>query len=399
MNIFKLFKANGYNKKIAKEKVIIVDSTFPQLVPFGFRNREIAEYLRSYDFIKSYTMPRLYPDKEAWFSHPYGMTFKQFKTNKEKYLEYYPEIDPGKIQFFHSDACLGADLSYSFFLAETYTLLPLLEKNKIPFVFVLYPGGAFGIDFDKSDIMLQRIFSSEYFRKVIVTQEITKKYLLSKSLCHEDSIEYIYGGFIQFDKNQIMHKKKYQIEKKSFDICFVAAKYSDRGVDKGYDLFIECAKILCRKYNDIYFHIVGNWDKDDIDVSDIEDRVFFYGLRRPDFFPEFYSSMDIFLSPNRPFKLFPGNFDGFPLGADASFHGVALFLSDELKINTEYDSNEIVIVNADVEDIVSKINYYYDNIDQLYRISYSGQYKTHQLFSTELQIEKRIKIFENFIER
>lgn len=388
----------NFFKKTIKEDFIIIDSSFPQKIPFGFRNVEINEYFKRIKNCNSYTMYPMLPGPDAWFTHGYGVDRAQFEENKSGYLSHYPN-NSKRIRYLSPNKNYNVKLAYSFFLAETYVLLPFLEKNKIPFVFVLYPGGAFGLDNNKSDQMLRSIFGSEFFRGVIVTQDITREYLIRKKMCEKSKISYIYGGLVQFKKDQVLTKKYFHKDKKTFDICFVAAKYSDRGIDKGYDIFIDVAKKLSKKFDDIRFHVVGGFNKNEIDVSEIESKINFYGYKDSDFLLKLYSKMDIALSPNRPFKLFNGNFDGFPLGADASFCGTALFVSDNLGMNSKYvDRTDIVIIKNDSEKIFQDIIFYYNNLNLLYNISNNGQIKTQRLFNTDYQINSRQKIFNKYVE-
>lgn len=336
------------------------------------------------------------PGKNAWFGHSYGIANDQFIINKNGYLANYPD-NGDKVRYLKEGVRYKAKLAYSFFLAETYVLLPFLNKNKIPFVFVLYPGGGFGLNNGSSDRMLKDIFSSRYFRNVIVTQDITKRYLIDKKLCDESKISYIYGGFVQFNKDEVVPKKYYKQDKNTFDICFVAAKYSDKGVDKGYDLFIDIAKRLADKIDDIRFHVVGGFDENDIDVLDIKSKITFYGYKTPEFLVNLYSSMDIFLAPNRSGQLFEGSFDGFPLGIDAGYCGVALFVGDDLNMNSDYiDKQDIVIINTDTDKTVDSILLYYNNKEDLYELSAKGCLKTQQLFNTNYQINERIKVFSKY---
>ena len=87
-----------------------------------------------------------------------------------------------------------------------------------------------------------------------------------------------------------------------------------KGVDKGYDVFIEVARRLRGLHGDIVFHVVGSFDESDIDVSDLQEGIKFYGVRQTDFFPGFYASMDIIRAPNAPFGICPGSFDAFLTG-------------------------------------------------------------------------------------
>jgi len=384
-------------KRNKQQDFVVIDSIFPQKEPYAFRNSEINEYFKKIKNFSSYTMYPMLPDSDAWFSHGYGMSFNDFADNKKNYLNFYPD-NKDRILFLEEEKKYNFKLAYSFFLAETYTLLPFYEKNKVPFVFVLYPGGAFGIDFNESDKMLEKIFKSDYFSGVIVTQLITKDYLLTKKMCPDNKIFYIYGGFVQFNKNELGKKQLYKKDKNTFDICFVANKYSLGGIDKGYDLFIETAKMLCQKTTDIMFHVIGDFKSTEIDVSKINKRIKFYGIQKPTFLKEFYKKIDIFLSPNRPFSLFKGNFDGFPLGIDPIFCGVAGFVSDELGMNNHYvDGKDIIIIKNNSNKIANKILFYYKNLRKLYKLSKEGLNLTQKLFDIDYQIDERIKVFRKFV--
>lgn len=379
--------------KTIKGNFVIIDSTFPQGEPFGFRNIEINEYLSRIDGAEAYSMSVTEPWGDAWFPWSYGVDEATYKKNYEGYIDHYPEnankihhIDPGKKYRFK--------LAYSYFLAETYILLPFYEKNNIPFVFMLYPGGTFGLDNEASDAMLRRIMTSSCFRGVIVSQDITKQYLLKKSFCSPDKISYVYGGFVQFDKSEVKPKLLYKKDKKTFDVCFVAAKYTEQGIDKGFDLFIEAAKELVQKAEDIRFHVVGNFTETDVPALELEGKITFYGYQKKDFFLDFFSKMDILLSPNRPSKLYKGNFDGFPIGIDAGFCGTAMFVTDELRMNKHFTNNEdIVIVPLDATKIAERVSVYYNDLERLYRLSRRGMKISQGLFSIELQTMSRLDIF------
>jgi glycosyltransferase involved in cell wall biosynthesis len=383
----------GPFERMVRGEFCVIDSVFPQKMPFSFRNTEINEYFNRVRNFSSFTMHPMRPGAEAWFSHGYGAPKKEFKLNKEAYLRFYPE-NRGRIHYLSRRKRYDLTLAYSFFLAETYVLLPFYEKHHVPFVFVLYPGGGFGLNFGKSDDMLRRVLSSPCFRKVIVTQEITRDYLLSAGLTTGERVEHIYGSIVQFTKEDVRPKKRYQESKSTFDVCFVAAKYSRQGIDKGYDLFIEAARMLAQATPDIMFHVVGGFDADDMDVDDLGGRITFYGYRRPDFLAEFYSGMDVFLSPNRPYKLFTGSFDGFPLGMDAGYCGVAQFVSDPLDMNRHYlDGRDIVLVPLDSAEIASLVLSHYEDLDHLYELSARGQEKAQELFDITAQTSQRLKVF------
>lgn len=383
-------------RPIIKADFAVIDSQFPQKEPLGFRNTEITRYLRDLKNAHAFTMRPTSPGPEAWFRHCYGQTPEAFASNLRGYLQRYPE-NKNRISLLRPNIRYRIGLAYSFFLAETYTLLPFYENHNVPFVFVLYPGGGFGIGNPHSDAMLKKIFASPHFRGVIVTQRITQKYLKQRNLCPKQKVHYIYGGFVQFTDEEVPPKVSYPAQKKTFDIAFFGAKYSDNGVDKGYDLFIEAARLLATHPN-IRFHVIGGLGAEDIDVRDLGTKITFYGYQGPDFLRQFYASTDILLSPNRPGKLFEGNFDGFPIGIDASYCGAALFVSDPLSMNAYYSNEvDIVLIPLEAKQIAKLIESYYNKPEKLAKLAKRGQATTQKLFNTDLQIAARLSVFKQFL--
>jgi glycosyltransferase involved in cell wall biosynthesis len=295
-------------------------------------------------------------------------------------------------------------LAISVFLNNIYDNLTVLEKYNIPFIFTLYPGGGFALnDFD-SDRKLIEVFSSKLFRRVIVTQKITYEYLINNKLCPEDKIEYIYGGVVDnyiLNLNRL-HKKRYGRDKESLDICFVGHKYTTKGIDKGYDIFIDFAKIISKKYKNIKFHIVGDFTEEDINIDEIKNKIKFYGTKESTWFKDFYFDKDIIISPNRPFILSDGSFDGFPLtcSAEAMLNQVALFCSDELNLNTQFtDEKDLVIVRNNAKDISKVIEYYYNKPDKIKLISEQGFQAAKHIYSYRSQIKPRVKIIKNELKK
>jgi glycosyltransferase involved in cell wall biosynthesis len=374
------------------EDIVVIDSALPTKNSIGPRNSDLLEFAKKLPGFKYYTMYHMMPGKAAWFDHGYGMSRKQFNDNLKDYLSRYPEAK-GKVKYLSDKDSYHINLAYTYFLAETYTLLPFLERHNIPFVFLLNPGGAFAMDNKSSDDMLRAVFASPCFRKVILNQEPNHDYLIRKKLCTKQDAIYDFSGSAQFKLSDLKPKKFYPKDKSTFDICFVAAKYTPLGVDKGYDLFIGAAKQLARRYPDIRFHVVGGFDEHEIDVLDIKDAITFYGYMQPHKLPEFYCGMDIYLSPNRPGKLYQGNADGFPLSAGAMYCGVCGFNADETHLNTEFDDDEVVIVRTQVKDIVKKVEYFYEHLDELYGVSRKGQKKAQFFYDIDRHIDKRIQLF------
>ena len=110
--------------------------------------------------------------------------------------------------------------------------------------------------------------------------------------------------------------------------------------------------------------------------------------------------MDIILSPNRPFYLNDGEFDGFPLGTvvEAVLNGVVALLSDELNQNKVFvDFEDLIIVKNEEEDIIKKIKFLIKNPLILKAISISGKKKFQKIYSNEIQMKPRIETLKKII--
>jgi glycosyltransferase involved in cell wall biosynthesis len=297
---------------------------------------------------------------------------------------------------------IACKLLYFIFLNNAYSYLEIAEKFKIPLVFELYPGGGFVINNASSDKKLKRICESPCFKKVIVTQKITYDYLIKNNLCTPDKIELIFGVVTPLEK---LHSgfltKHYGFSKDTLDICFVAHRYMRLGEDKGYDVFIEVAKKLCEKYDNIKFHVAGSFDETVVDITEIKDKITFYGILKGKSFDNFFIDKDIILSPNKPSLLAKGAFDGFPTGCcvDAGLSNTAIFCTDELHLNDGYFKNdeEIVIIPHNTDEIVKKIEYYYKNPATLKAIAENGCQRIKDLYSFDKQLAPRIALLKKEI--
>jgi glycosyltransferase involved in cell wall biosynthesis len=236
------------------------------------------------------------------------------------------------------------------------------------------------------------------FRKVIVTQSVTRDYLLRKGFCSEEEIEFIFGVVLLSDTLGEVpgHRTRYGLTKKSLDICFVANKYTPPVIYKGYDRFVACARILASRLPEVHFHVVGTFTEDDVELGDLRNRITFYGHQLTPFFPEFYSRMDIILSPNMPFVFKPGSFDGFPTGScvEAALCGTAMFVSDELKMNQGRlkDGEELVIISCEPEEIAEIIEKYTVDPRRLADLAENGARASRTLFSIDTQMARRLRV-------
>ena len=378
--------------------IAIVDDIFPHPLS-AFRFQEFTCYLQEFKNLEIYS-------SGASVGILGESTFDEIIIDfKVKYPEYAAQIKNLKM-----DDIINTKLIYAVFLINIYLNIQQIERSNTPFIFTLYPGGGFGLNTANSDMMLKRVMSSPCFRKVIVTQKVTYDYLIARHLCRPDQIKFIFGVVTPLKQieSEYSGKKHYGIEKNNLDICFVAYKYTNKGVDKGYDVFIDVARQLCQHHDNINFHVVGGIDEHEIDVSDLKGKITFYGKRDMDWFDSFYKDKDIILSPNIPGTMYPGSFDGFPTGScvDAGLRKTAIFCTDELDLNAKtfsagnefVEGEEIVIIPHEAGKITSMIEGYYHDPQKLKALAENGSLRIKRLFGFEAQILPRIALLKKEIE-
>jgi glycosyltransferase involved in cell wall biosynthesis len=365
-----------------KERLIILDDFFPSLAT-AFRIAEINSILTHFESAVVYSTC---PDRQVF----------------QEYADSYPEF-ANRVRKFHPLRRLKGSGAYVIFLNNIISYLDYLEKAQLPFVFELYPGGGFYLDDAASDAHLKRVVESPMFRKVIVTQSVTRDYLLSKKFCGEKEIEFVFGVVVLSGAlgRAHGHRARYGLNKKSLDICFVANKYTPPVVYKGYDRFVACARILARRFPEAHFHVVGTFTEDDVELGDLRDRITFYGHQLTSFFPEFYSEMDLIVSPNMPFVARPGSFDGFPTGScvEAALCGAAMFVSDELKMNQGRlkEGEEVVIISCEPEDIAETVGRYIVDPSLIAGLAQNGQRAIEELFAVDVQMGPRLKVLSDLL--
>nr|WP_315174710.1 glycosyltransferase family 4 protein [uncultured Flavobacterium sp.] len=378
-------------KGISKVDLLIYDDVFPHPIS-GFRLEEFSVLLKRFKKSKILMTPDSYP------------ALKTPKTEHQNHINELIVLFPffkKKMKFRKSYININAKLFYCVFIQNIFPNLWWLEKYKIPFAFTLYPGGGFQIDDLASDMKLKEVFSSPQFRKVIVTQLYTKEYLINNNFCPNDKIEYVFGCVVPQNSKVNSNKEKnlFLKGKDTLDICFCAAKYMDKGLDKGYDLFIEAAISIANKYDFVRFHVIGGFDKTEIDVTVLKDKITFYGYQNFENLAVIFKNTDIIVSPNRPFCLGKG-FDGFPLGTviEAAFNGAVALVTDKLNQNSFFVNNEeIVIIESTSESIVKEIEKLIDNPEKLYSLSRKGREKFIEIYSNDFQMKPRIELLDKII--
>jgi len=376
-------------KGIKKADLLIYDNIYPHPVS-GFRHEEFTVLLSEFSKSKIIMWPSSYPIINTPISEHKNHIKSLIQVNKSfsKKLK----IRKGFIN-------INAKLFYCVFISNIYDNLKWLEKYKIPFIFTLYPGGGFQIDNEIIEKKLKKIFNSPMFKKVIVTQKFTKDYLINKNLCKDENIEFIFGGVVpQISiQKELNDKKSYLVNKPTFDVCFCAAKYTPRGEDKGYDVFIDFAHQIATKYDFIRFHIIGGFAENDIDISLIKDKIQFYGYQKFEELSIIYKNMDVLVSPNKPFILGKGSFDGFPLGTvvEAALNGVVSIITDELKQNSLFITNEdLIIIESKSSSIEKEIIALIEQPKKLYLISKKGRQKFMEVYANEIQMKTRIELLK-----
>jgi glycosyltransferase involved in cell wall biosynthesis len=394
--LVKLIKGEKFipYKGLKKTDLLIFDNIFPHPVS-GFRYEEFAVLLSSFR-----------NSKIIMSSSAYSVVNTSVKDHKNHIKDFIKQNKSlkNKLKLRKGFVNVNAKLFYCVFISNVFNNLNWLEKHEIPFVFTLYPGGGFQLNEILSDNKLKKVFASPMFRKVIVTQKITYDYLINNNFCKSDDIQFIFGGVvpqISLDKD-LTNKKSYLINKATFDICFCAAKYTPKGVDKGYDVFIDFAHMIAKEYDFIRFHIVGGFAEDEIDVSAIKDRIHFYGYQNFESLGAIYKNMDVLISPNKPFVLGKGAFDGFPLGTvvEAVLNGVVVLITDELKQNNIFISDvDLILIKSEIYSIKKEIIDLIDFPEKLYSISEKGKEKFLEVYSNKIQMLPRTILLQNEISK
>lgn len=393
---FKLFRVLTskdqyfFYKGFKKFDLIIYDDLFPHPIS-GFRNEEFKELLSKFINSKILLQSSAYPIVNSLKSQ-HEDDIADFKEHN-KTLENKLEIKRGFIN-------INTKLFYCIFLNNIYENIDLLEDFKIPFVFTLYPGGGFKLNESLSDLKLRRVLSSLMFRGVIVTQNITHDYLTLNKLCPTKDIHFIFGCVVPqiSATNYLANKKYYLVDKPTFDICFCAAKYTEKGIDKGYDVFIAFAHLICKEFDFVRFHIIGGFDENDIDVSELQDKISFWGYQNFNSLGTIYKKMDAIVSPNVPFMLSKGAFDGFPLGTviEAALNGVVVLVTDELKQNSVFcDGEDLIIIQNDVNSIAVEIRSLINSPQRLKDIADVGRKKFMEVYANDKQLSPRVDILKN----
>lgn len=358
-----------------KGRICILDDFFPNLLT-GFRIAEYNEYLEQI------------PELLILSDYP------AFHEAHAAYRRQYPQF-ADRILPLQEELLKNCRFVYMNFLNNAVKFLPLLEKTGIPFMFTLYPGGGFGLNEQESDVKLQRVCSSPLLKKIITTQNITAAYLHERF--PDLATQHLYGVAVNplYFEKPLQERSYYQAGKATFDVCFVAEKYMASGANKGYPEFAAMMKLVASQAPEARFHVVGSFSAEDGDIDGLEERLTFYGSLTTRQLKDFFIQMDLIVSPNQPYLLSPGNFDGFPTGCctEASLCGVAVICTDILRLNEYYrHGQDILLTSAEPDEISSLALDLYHQPDRLQTLARNGQQSSIRLFSPQAQLKSRLEI-------
>jgi lipopolysaccharide transport system ATP-binding protein len=361
-------------------RIAVLDDYFPWLLT-GFRIAEYNWYLDAF------------PELLIFSAHP------DFETVHAEYAATYPK-HADRVRRYDQSSLNGRDFAYLNFLNNAHHFLPELERRGIPFVFTLYPGGGFGLNDPDSDAKLNRVLASPLLRCVIATQPVTVDYLAAWPAV---DVRYINGGGINpmyFDRPS---NRRTVPAPAAARICFVAEKYMERGANKGYPEFIAAATTLALEFPNLQFSIVGSFTSDDVPLDPaVRSRFRFLGTLPTVELKAFFQGQDLIVSPNRPFVLGPGVFDGFPTGCcvEAALCGVTIVCSDVLGLNRAYvDGEDIVICDPDPAAIVGRVRELVMDPQRLSRIGTRGRATTRAAFDPRRQLGERTALLRRYATR
>ncbi len=339
---------------------------------------------------------KIYTDLSQYKNYDLGKTYNENLDMLSKEYSYLEK----KIFLIKKINFVNSKLFYFIFIYNTLKFFRIAESLNIDFVFTLYPGGGFNLGDVEFNKQLKNVFSSKNFKGVIVNQHHIKSYLIQNELCSEKTIKLVPGIPLNIDVENDFNEIKFEEKLK---ILFFANKYTPLGIDKGFDVFVETAKILKSRVPEVSFHIIGDFNKNDVD-NEVQSYFTFYGKLRKSDYIKILKKTQIIISPNKPFHINPYAFDGFPLSTcvEAGLHNNVILATDYFNESTNIgfinNINFIKISNnpEEISKIILTLN---KDRDKLKAIANSGKEKIINMYSFENQITPRIEFFKNLLNK
>lgn len=375
-----------------EKKLLIIDTIFPS----RFSSFRFGEFLEILDKIpESRVMSSIWDTPQLHKSTSFFEVLENFSVENKTLRS--------RVGALHQKRDFDADLVYTVFLNNAALLWqdhPKMQSTRC--IFTLYPGGGFSLNDSISDIKLRKLCNDKRLQKIITTQKTTKDYLIENNFCESDRILHIFGGIVPNAYKPLILRP--QSENSTLNVCFVAQRYSEMGVEKGGDVFAKIANRF-KDSSELKFHFVGDWSASIFDL-DFGENAIFHGVQKSNFFEDFYSQMDIIISPNvSSYEISgcKGSFDGFPTTAcvEAGLAGVAMFLSDSLNQNISESGSLIFkpsidfeLITRDIDQICTLLQYYVIDRDALHCLAKNGQTVLHHIFSFDTQMKPRINLLK-----
>ena len=368
--------------------VAVLDDFFPNPIS-GFRFEEFVSYLDELQGVA------IYCDGAAL---SVGGDARPVEAVIDAHFAMHPE-HIGRVHPLRPGPLPSADAYYAIFLNNISRYLDAVERAGKPFAFTLYPGGGFRLNEKASDEKLDRSLTVRSCVEVIVTQPNTRDYVLKRHAGLEARMSFVPGGVIpRLCFCLPVHRKHFGFNKDTLDVGFVANRYTPRGADKGYDLFVETARELRSRGVAATYHVVGPWDANVLPLGDLAAQFVFHGFVGTEMLRSLALTFDLILSPNRPDILANGAFDGFPTGScvEAGLQEAAILCTDLLRLNREFtDGEDMVLIEPDVGDILQKLMPLISQPAILAQIGKAGRDRLVQFFGRERQLAPRLVVLRD----
>ena len=119
-----------------------------------------------------------------------------------------------------------------------------------------------------------------------------------------------------------------------------------------------------------------------------------------DKFEEFYKDKDIFISPNRPYVLAEGAFDGFPTTtcAEAGLNGLCMIMCDPLNLNVIFENNyDCILLENDPTQFYETVLDLSKNPGRIYEIGDRGKQTLRNKLHAKDQLAYRLSVINNII--
>ncbi len=352
---------------------------------------------RSYEFDK---LCEYFPNTKIYYDLSTYKNYAQNKSINENLtilITNYPNL---KNKIFKNSIYRNkkSKLVYTIFYNNICKHFDFIERNNLDFVFSIYPGGGFVLNNEEVNTKLKTIFSNKGFKKVIVNQSITKKYLLENNLCNPSQIALIPGVPLNIDSyNSIPEIKDNEIT----NVLFFANKYTVGGIDKGFDIFEEIVTHF-KDNSSILFHVIGGFNQNDLKDIELRSKINFLGVLSEGYFDSHLKKMHITISPNRPFVLNEGAFDGFPLATSvtSSIYGLVNLMSDYFNESDNLnliDGVHFYKIDENISKAITIINNLHLDRNLMSNVASEGRNKLISLYSFENQITPRIDLFKELL--